>query len=72
MEYGRAYNYGDTIEHHVIPVVVVCGYAESEAIITKMWRAFKMRFFRPSISNSSPPEMVLGMELKKLTGKFFN
>jgi len=36
MEYGRAYNYGDTIEHHVIPVVVVCGYAESEAIITEM------------------------------------
>jgi len=36
MEYGRAYNYGGTIEHHVIPVVVVCGYAESEAIITKM------------------------------------
>jgi len=34
IEYGRAYNYGDTIEHHVIPVVVVCGYAESEAIIT--------------------------------------
>jgi len=35
VEYGRAYNYVDTIEHNVMPVVV-CGYAESEAIITKI------------------------------------
>lgn len=54
MEYGRAYNYGGTIEHHVIPVVVVCGYAESEAIITKMWRAFKMRIFIPPFPTPHP------------------
>jgi hypothetical protein len=36
MEHDRAYNYGDAIEHHVIPVVVVCGYAENEAAVTKM------------------------------------
>ena len=71
MEYDRAYNYGDTIEHYIMPVVVVCGYAESEAIITKIWRAFKMRFFIPPFPTPQPPDMVLGMELKKLTGKFF-
>jgi len=30
-----------------------------------------MRFFIPPFPSPHPPEMVLGMELKKLTGKLF-